>query len=314
MRATAATHVTRSFAGLLSVVLAACTVPSAPDASSDATSSADGRTSSDASIDTGPGRSAMCGRRRFDGGAPDVVALDSGAPDAWAQDGAASDGRAPDASPSDGAVDAQSAPDVEAPLPGGECDLIDQNCAEGEGCYPDPSGAAGRCEPRGVASLGQPCEARSDCRPGLLCDLPPMGPGVCRSLCCPGAAGGCLGSSACVGLVDRDYGLCIAGANCSPFATMGADGGAIACPSGQACYVVSADGRVACLAEGRRARNESCDRVDACAPGLSCLRVNAMAPRCVSMCNAVDGRGCSAGEVCRALASGSSAVCEPAQQ
>jgi hypothetical protein len=184
---------------------------------------------------------------------------------------------------------------------GGTCDLIAQDCGPEQSCVLDEHGAA-LCVARGVAGDGQDCAGNDQCQPGLNCDLDATNTGRCRRLCCPSATGGCSIETSCVGLEMADVGLCLPGAQCRP--------PDLGCEPGEACYIVGGRGTVACLPVGSGARGSACDRVNACDPGLACLRAAGAAAACVAMCDPFTSDGCADGETCGALPSGRAAVCE----
>jgi hypothetical protein len=99
------------------------------------------------------------------------------------------------------------------PLPGlclQQCDGLAQLCdAVGDGCYPvlDVEAAqAAVCLPAGTAALEDPCEAASDCAPGLACTDAAFhasrcgGEPLCCAELCDAMLGVCLGiDSVCAG-------------------------------------------------------------------------------------------------------------------
>ena len=68
-----------------------------------------------------------------------------------------------------------------------ECDLLQQNCPDGQGCYLDLHHDGGACLEEGSSPVGGPCSRSNDCVKGAACD----GTGTCRQLC------GTSGTQAC---------------------------------------------------------------------------------------------------------------------
>lgn len=80
-------------------------------------------------------------------------------------------------------------------IPADNCDLLEQDCEEGDGCYAT-TGSDGRLlshcfeflpPPRGAGEVGAPCDFTGDCAPGSDCFSDPSDPNqfVCRQFCEP---------------------------------------------------------------------------------------------------------------------------------
>lgn len=86
------------------------------------------------------------------------------------------------------------------------CDPIIQDCIEGQGCYP-MNGAAFACVvdvSSELGSMGDPCDFRNTCDPGLLCVAGEGVPGCTSNMCCTrfcdvhGAEPPCFAGQSCV--------------------------------------------------------------------------------------------------------------------
>lgn len=216
----------------------------------------------------------------------------------------------------------------DGPLP--SCDLLGQDCPEGEKCAPfadhfdSPGYDAARCldvveEP---AQDGEPCmvmgdewSGRDDCDVGLVCyELDPeTDTGVCRALCDPGGAACSDPSTTCVSWFDG--GLPICSPTCDPLLQD--------CGPGMACV---GDPDIVCDAgacgisrppnTGVALQGEPCDWPTDCELGLQCTD-GAVVPGCVDarccteICDAADPASCDAvpGTSCVPV---DSASCPPA--
>lgn len=77
--------------------------------------------------------------------------------------------------------------------PGDGCDLLAQDCANGEACI-WLGNAASLCWFAGAGSDGEACDAQSACAPGHQCSL---SSGKCAALCDPAGAGTCPAPKTC---------------------------------------------------------------------------------------------------------------------
>ena len=68
------------------------------------------------------------------------------------------------------------------------CDILQQDCPQGQGCYLASVDGQTRCADSGGIGLDQPCTAGNDCEPGLVCGGPEGGQGRCLLVCDLGAA------------------------------------------------------------------------------------------------------------------------------
>lgn len=79
----------------------------------------------------------------------------------------------------------------------GTCDLLRQNCLEGDGCYPGPDGN-GVCAPAGGRGEITDCQSHDECLPGFICAQGTAGGSLmCLRVCDPRAATTCPGGRGC---------------------------------------------------------------------------------------------------------------------
>jgi len=148
-----------------------------------------------------------------------------------------------------------------------KCDLLEQNCPEGEGCFHTTVGI--RCIVAGSSDVGEECYYTNDCSPGLVCvDL--AAGSVCATLCSLDSDH----AKACSAICDETFGkladieglgFCKENQPVVPCDILAQD-----CPEGQGCYL-SNDG-VSC---GDTAAGlgpyEQCEYANDCVPGLVCV-------------------------------------------
>lgn len=193
-----------------------------------------------------------------------------------------------------GVLDGGSVPSLDASADAGDggsawtcpvevCDprVGDDGCREGA-CVLWGSTAA--CEVGAGALLaGSPCEAVTDCAPGLACFQDRDGSGVCGRICCPGDELACPEGSLCAGsgsLVDgtsAPWGRCLPPRSCSllrPEAT---------CEAREGCYLLDLDGTTECRIAGTAGAGEPCRIQEDCQAGFFCGGVRSML-RCVRVC------------------------------
>jgi hypothetical protein len=190
---------------------------------------------------------------------------------------------------------------IRCPLPTG-CDVVEQTCGDGMGCY-FVEGAAAQCLFAGGAGEGLQCSAVDDCAPGSTCLLDAAGAGRCHRYCCP-EAGGCAAGAECARVAGVSFGICTPGRDCTPAPQAG-------CGDTSACYPVSATGNVACFERGTLTEGAACSSVSDCLPGLGCLSRNEGPSLCIRLCDPVAGAGCPANLRCARLGESRVAVCEP---
>lgn len=175
---------------------------------------------------------------------------------------------------------------------GDSCDLIAQDCPQGEGCY--LTGGAAECFPAAEdqASCGEPCDAGNECAPGQICAGEDK---ACLALC--EMSQGCPGTATCEPLSGRsDLGVCVpevAPSACSVLIQN--------CPDERVCYLV--DGVQACArqAESPVAVGGRCEAANDCEPGLICVGPTANDLRCLQACNPTNDTACG-GDACTPLA------------
>jgi hypothetical protein len=164
------------------------------------------------------------------------------------------------------------------------CDLVGQNCPDGQRCQPLSlgGGLTSACiEVTGEVGLGESCERDEtregfydDCQAGLYCTSfgTPAGQRTCRAHCTDSRE--CGAGEAChIGSGTPAAGRCLP--LCSPFAEADAEG---ACPTGTACRNFAALGggpgssMTMCLgaAETTFGEGEACTGADSCDDGLWC--------------------------------------------
>ncbi len=89
--------------------------------------------------------------------------------------------------------DAARTPD--RPVTGG-CNLLRQDCPEGQGCYPASTGGGAVCRPAGALTDHASCIEHDICAPGYLC-VEAFGAGgarQCEKICDPTATYACAGA------------------------------------------------------------------------------------------------------------------------
>lgn len=243
----------------------------------------------------------------------------------------------PEAGPEAGGRDSAS-PDAGALPEGGHCtqvrgtcDLVLQDCPEGQECV--VVGATSfktECVPVQASQRrgkGEACCGGNDnpCRPGLSCIGPQCNEtaglevGRCGAFCCDGDDVSCGASRD--GIEGKCDVLLVTGANtlgkvcsyrkaCRPF-------GLVACPMLQACLLDEGDAGYAaqghCLSHSGKADHERCSFANDCADGLICAggaatavcRTTCLVPETITPFDAtqIDGGpgvgGCPDGQACR---------------
>ena len=89
-----------------------------------------------------------------------------------------------------------------------ECTVLDNNCAEGEGCQTwSFLSNSGHCESLGDTAAGQPCESPDDCADHAICANAGDGD-ICLVICDP-AAPGCDEEQECFNQDGWAYGVCL---------------------------------------------------------------------------------------------------------
>lgn len=165
--------------------------------------------------------------------------------------------------------------------PGGECDVILQNCAAPLGCYyvraDAMSAPTTMClDVAATGGDGASCEFVNECLPGFTCS-----DGVCRHYCCNGSTSDCPSGSGqlCVGLVGSDsIGTCTATASCDLVTNDG-------CEGTRGCYIAASDGTLGCFAAGSATEGMACTGTNGCVPGMGCLSMGSGMPAsCTKWC------------------------------
>lgn len=165
-----------------------------------------------------------------------------------------------------------------------DVDLGCQVSADGE----HPSSV---CAPVGGSAFNGPCQSAADCAEGLGCvvSADPMEPmlGLCRPYCC-GDWEDCPQATYCAPRPqaerpDRLAPVCISVVPCQLLT----DG---ACPEGQMCTVVRADGSTSCIPKGTGRLCDACP----CAPGHVCSGEG----KCQKLCHTDSTDECGAGSIC----------------
>ncbi len=160
-----------------------------------------------------------------------------------------------------------------------------QVSADGE--HPTPI-----CGALGQSALNGPCQSASDCAEGLGCVVSPDQTepmlGLCREYCC-GSWEDCPAETYCAPRPqaerpDRLIPVCTGVVPCQ-LLTEGA------CPEGQMCTVVRADGSTSCVPKGT---GELCDNCP-CAPGYVCSGDGA----CQKLCHTDATDECGVGSLCQ---------------
>lgn len=148
---------------------------------------------------------------------------------------------------------------------GGPCELVAQDCPDGQKCVPQPPFWAPVClplDPKPVAD-GEPCDTvgpHDPCAAGLVCsDLIPDS-SKCVPLC-DGDGQGCPDGTLCVRLESVPFGLCFA--ECDPFMPD--------CPAGEQCTSHSGGLPITCFPAGADAPfGAVCKTSQDCAEALLC--------------------------------------------
>ncbi len=188
----------------------------------------------------------------------------------------------------------------------GECDLVTQDCPEGEKCMPwaNDGGAvwnSSRCSPLDPDpnAPGEPCTVEGsgvsgidDCASGSMCFEvdPETNTGVCRAFCLEGIEP-CAGGDACFRFVPSYVELCVGG--CDPLAPD--------CPEPGSC-VPEQQGFV-CVPGMGEALGEPCSQPHDCASGSLCISGDLL-PDCTELaccapaCDTTATDPCGAGESC----------------
>lgn len=148
------------------------------------------------------------------------------------------------------------------------------------------------CAPLGGSAFNGPCQSAADCAEGLGCvvSTDPMEPmlGLCRPYCC-GDWEDCPEATYCAPRPqaerpDRLVPVCIGVVPCQLLT----DG---ACPDGQMCTVVRADGSTSCVPKGAGRICDDCP----CAPGHVCSGEG----KCQKLCHTDSTDECGAGSICQ---------------
>ena len=175
------------------------------------------------------------------------------------------------------------------PADGDACNVVAQDCTDGDGCYFGEAGAD--CFPAGDVKCGDACVNANDCRAGTLCV---DNPGRCLPFCELGEP--CPGDAQCAGLQGRDdVGVCslpVQGTSCDVLAPD--------CPEGEACYVVSANEECTPPSGANAGDGEACEFANDCAPGLLCVQGEDTGLICLKACPTDGSVMCESGP-CAAL-------------
>jgi hypothetical protein len=156
------------------------------------------------------------------------------------------------------------------------CNVFEQDCGAGMGCYLDG------CLEAGEGAKGSECSAPNECKPGLLCVS-----SKCNEICNPKTGGPdpkchlkCPGTQASIQGED-DVGICSEGEDKVPCDLLLQD-----CEKAyEACYF-SYDGP-GCDSNGSNALGSSCEQDNDCVPGTVCY-----ASQCMRICKpSVGGQG-----------------------
>ena len=113
----------------------------------------------------------------------------------------------------DGGPDTGSSKPVDAPAdlgPVAACSIIQQDCPQGQGCYPGDDGR-GACAPAGQTGALTACLEHDQCEPGSICaDVfgVPDGTKICTRACDPAAAPPCPLGAACLAVPNSPVGAC----------------------------------------------------------------------------------------------------------
>jgi hypothetical protein len=174
--------------------------------------------------------------------------------------------------------------------PAGECEpLTNAGCAVAEKCSilvesESPYSTVVTCVPSGNVQVGGLCgfgapgpRGFDNCQPGGFCL-----DGMCTPICALGGAG-CTGADqACIAhagvFEDRGLGLCTR--LCEPL-------DAASCAPEQGCYLSLGTGQATCHGAGSLDQGDVCTYIDACAPGLGCVLLDADGQRtlCTALCD-----------------------------
>ena len=88
------------------------------------------------------------------------------------------------------------------------CDLVRQDCGDGQGCYPG-SGGFGVCRQAGSLGEDTPCAEHDFCAPGLLCvDAFGGGSKLCERVCATTATNPCPAGRLCQPFPGSTIGYC----------------------------------------------------------------------------------------------------------
>jgi len=188
----------------------------------------------------------------------------------------------------------------------GECDLVAQDCPEGEKCMPwaNDGGAvwnSSRCSPLDPDpnAPGEPCNVEGsgvsgidDCSAGAMCFEvdPETNIGVCRGFCLAGLEP-CAGGDACFVYAPNYVELCVEG--CDPLAPE--------CPDPSSC-VPEQQGFV-CVPGMGAAIGEACSAPHDCASGSVCISGDLLPDCtelacCTALCDVTAMNPCGGGETC----------------
>lgn len=143
--------------------------------------------------------------------------------------------------------------DMYTSVPKGDCDLIAQDCGDGQACaVVDDGGAVSKCIPAGAGQKdkGEPCATNAECKGGLSCLAD-----HCAPFCCPGTNEPC-GEGKCDVNVNFDNDAtmfayaCSYSPTCDLFAGNCADGAECHLSDASACLSVCDKPSGADAAEG----------------------------------------------------------------
>jgi hypothetical protein len=179
----------------------------------------------------------------------------------------------------------------------GACDLLRQDCADGELCgyRTDDAGVTARaCLPAGSAEEGEPCPTRESpngCAKGLICvdGEGDAGTGVCARLCY--ADSDCAAPASCEELLTlsgtpETPTLCVTLPACDLFAQDCSAAGA-------ACYIGRS--RPSCYPEGSVAMGGVCRRSSDCVKGAACAQDGQGQMTCRPLCTTDGSHPCATG-------------------
>lgn len=194
--------------------------------------------------------------------------------------------------------------DADADAAARSCDVLEQSCPVGEGCYWGGAPGAFVC----AESLGlpryHPCQTSDQCSTGDGCHLDDFFSFYCIGYCDYAANGGgadprCEQHELCAGPFDGDVGVCLGICD-----ALDSD-----CPEGLGCYHILEAADLCLPTVGEGETGDECVRNNDCAPGHGCVDVDEVTSVCAVYCDheanpeGADPR-CAEGEVCGALGPG----------